>query len=202
MDLAGRRYYSVRRCFTMELMEAITDRRSVRKFADYHITDKEIREMLNAARLAQSWANTQVWEFIVVRDRDLIRKVTETYSIGNPSTKCSMSASALVVVCAKMGISGCKGGVEQTKFSEWFMFDLGIAVQNLCLRAHELGLGTVVVGLMDHDACGKLLAVPEGYEAVVSIPVGRPVEEKKGPPRRSLDKCSHLNRFGNSFHSD
>ena len=87
----------------MELMEAITHRRSVRKFTDYYVTDEEIREMLNAARLAQSWANTQVWEFIVVRDRDLIKKVTELLRIRGcgfkRSTACIFavpSASALL----------------------------------------------------------------------------------------------------------
>ena len=184
----------------MELMETVTNRRSVRKFTDYYVTDEEIREMLNAARLAQSWANTQVWEFIVVRDRDLIKKVTETYSRGNPATKCSMSASVLVIACAKMGVSGARGGEDETKFSEWFMFDLGVAVQNICLRAHELGLGTVVVGLIDHDACKQLLAVPEGYEVVAPISVGRPVAVKNGPPRKSLDECVYLDRFGNSLH--
>ena len=183
----------------MELMEAITNRRSVRKFTDYYVTDEEIGEMLNAARLAQSWANTQIWEFIVVRDHNLIEKVTETYSHGNRATKCSMSASVLIVACAKMGVSGTKGGEDKTKFSEWFMFDLGVAVQNLCLRAHELGLGTVIVGLIDHDACKQLLAVPEGYEVVASIPVGKPVAVETGRPRKSLDECVYLNRFGDSL---
>jgi nitroreductase len=183
----------------MELMEAVTNRRSIRKFTDYYVTDEEVREMLNAARLAQSWANTQVWEFIVVRDRDLIKKVTETYSRGNSAAKCSMSASVIIVACAKMGISGTKGGEDKTKFSEWFMFDLGVAVQNLCLRAYELGLGTVVVGLLDHDACRQLLVVPEGYEVVASIPVGKPVTLGTGRPRKSLGECVYLNRFGNSI---
>ena len=184
----------------MELMEAVANRRSVRKFTDYYVTDEEIREMLNAARLAQSWANTQVWEFIVVRDRDLIKRVTESYSHGNRAAGCSMSASALIVACAKTGVSGTKGGEDKTKFSEWFMFDLGVAVQNLCLRAYELGLGTVIVGLMDHDACKQLLAVPERYEVVVSIPVGRPVTAETGRPRKNLDECVYLNRFGNLLH--
>ncbi|MEA1970382.1 MAG: nitroreductase family protein [Thermodesulfobacteriota bacterium] len=184
----------------MELMEAVTNRRSVRNFTGYYVTDEEIKEMLNAARLAQSWANTQVWEFIVVRDRDLIKKVTETYSRGNRATRCSMSASVLIVACAKMGVSGMKGGEDRTKFSGWFMFDLGVAIQNLCLRAYELGLGTVIVGLMDHDACRQLLAVPEGHEVVVSIPVGKPVTVETGRPRKSLDECVYLNRFGNSLH--
>jgi nitroreductase len=80
------------------------------------------------------------------------------------------------------------------------MFDVGIAVQNLCLKSHEMGLGTVVVGLMDHDACKKIIGLPEGYEVVAVIPVGRPATEaKQGPPRKELKAFVHLNAFGKDF---
>ncbi len=181
----------------MELKEAILKRRTVRKFTDYRVTDVEIGELIEAARWAPSWANTQVWEFIVVRDGDLIREVTGTYAENNPATRCSLAASVLIVACARTGISGGKGGAQETAFSEWFMFDLGLAVQNLCLRAHDLGLGTVIVGLMDHDACGKLLSLPDGVKVVAVIPVGRPaVPDKQGPPRKSVEDILHLNRYG------
>ena len=59
--------------------------------------------------------------------------------------------------------------------------DLGIAIQALCLKAHEMGLETVVVGLLDYDACKKLRLLPDGYEAVAVIPIGRSaVEPKRG----------------------
>jgi len=184
----------------MELSDAILHRRSVRKFTDYAVTDEEIKGLLEAARLAQSWANTQVWEFVVVRDRGLIEKVTGTYVDKNPGTKCSLAASVLIVACAKTGVSGCYGGKDVTKFPNWFMFDLGIAVQNLCLKAHELGLGTVVIGLMDHDACKKIINLPDGYEVVAVLPVGKPaMEPKQGPPRKELNAFVHLNTFGKAF---
>jgi nitroreductase len=184
----------------MELTDAILHRRSVRKFTDYIVTDEEIKKLLEAARLAQSWANTQVWEFVLVRDKGIIEKVVGTYADKNPGTKCSLSASVLIVACAKTGVSGCYGGKEVTKFPDWFMFDLGIAVQNLCLTAHELGLGTVVVGLMNHDACKKVIGLPDGYEVVAVLPVGKPLAElKQGPPRKELKDFVHLDTFGKAF---
>jgi len=184
----------------MELTEAIQNRRSVRKFTDYSVTDDEIRELLKAAGCAQSWSNTQVWEFIVVRDKTLIEKITGTYSDKNPATKCSLASSVMIIACAKTGVSGCYGGKEVTKFSNWFMFDLGIAVENLCLKAHEIGLGTVVVGLMDHNACKEILSVPDGYEVVAVIPIGKPLAAgKSGPPRKELKDFVHLNKFGKAF---
>jgi nitroreductase len=184
----------------MELKEAIVYRRSVRKFTDYYVTDDDIRELIDAAHNAPSWANTQVWEFIVVRERELITAVTETYSPTNPARAGSTDASAIIVVCAKTKVSGCKEGKERTKFHEWFLFDLGMAVQNLCLKAHEMGLGTVVVGAMDHDACAKVLQVPEGIEVVVALPLGRPAAPSgKGPSRKELRSCVYLDSFGEQY---
>jgi nitroreductase len=54
------------------------------------------------------------------------------------------------------------------------MYDLGLATQNLCLMAHSLGLGTVIVGLFDHDRAKAVVNVPDGYELVTMIPLGYP----------------------------
>jgi nitroreductase len=181
----------------MELQEAILKRRSIRRFTDDIVTDDELRKIFEAVRWSPSWANTQAWEFIVVRDRELISKVVASYSEKNPATKCSLTASALIVVCARTGVSGCYGGQETTKHANWYMFDLGIATQTLCLTAHEMGLGTVVVGLMDHDACRKAIALPEGHEVAAVIPIGhRAVEPKEGPARKTLSDMVHLDQFG------
>jgi nitroreductase len=184
----------------MELQDAIARRRSVRKFTDYYVTDDEIKKMLNAARLAPSWANTQVWSFVVIRDRELIREITETYSKTNPARGCSASASALIACCAKKNESGYKGNDPKTTFREWFMFDLGLAVQNISLTAQELGLGTVIVGSIDHDACRKLLILPEELEVVVVLPVGKPQDpDKKGPSKKELKDLVYLDKFGEKY---
>lgn len=185
---------------SMELVEAILKRRSVRRFTDYRVTDDEIEQLLEAARWAPSWSNTQAWEFIVIRERQVIEKIAATYAKSNPATKCTQAASVVIVGCAKTGVSGAYEGKNVTIFSDWFMFDLGIAVQNLCLRAHDLGLGTVIVGLLDHRALKEALSVPEGYEAVAVIPVGRPaVPDRQGPPRKNIIDFTHLNKFGEKY---
>ena len=180
----------------MELQKAILKCKSIRKFTEDVVTDEELRQIFETVRWSPSWANTQVWEFIVVRDKALIEKVTGTYAEKNPAIKCSLAASALIVACAKTRISGCYDGKETTAIKNWHMFDLGLAVQTLCLKAHELGLGTVVVGLMDHEACEKILAVPEGRKVVAVIPIGRPaVPPREGPARRPVSEIVYLNTF-------
>jgi nitroreductase len=183
----------------MELDKTIEERRSVRKYTDYVVTDDELKQVLEAARLSQSWANTQVWDFVIVRDKDHIQNIVGTFAEKNPATKGAINASALIVACAKTGVSGCYGGKDVTKHKEWFMFDLGMAVQNLCLKAHEIGLGTVVVGLMNHDACAKLINLPEGYEVVAVLPIGRPEALRNSPGRKELSAMTHLERFGEKY---
>ena len=181
----------------MELNEAIMKRRSIRKFTDYYVTDGEIKEIIETARWAPSWANTQSWEFIIVRDKKLIEAVTDTYSEKNPAANCSKTASVLIVSCAKKGIAGYKDGVMRTKFPDWFMFDLGMAVQNISLKAHELGLGSVVVGLFEHDACRRILDVPDDFEVVVVVPIGKPaVKAKEGPSRKEQKDFVYTDKFG------
>jgi len=159
------------------------------------VTDEELHQIFEAVRWSPSWANTQTWEFIIVRDKALMEKSPAPIP-KNPAIKCSLAASALIVACAKTNISGCYGGKQVTSIPNWEFFDLGIAVQTLCLKAHELGLGTVVVGLMNHEACEKILAVPEGHKVYAVIPIGRPATPpKEGPARKALSEMVFLNDF-------
>lgn len=180
----------------MKLYDAIMTRRSVRKFTDYYVTDEEINKILEAARWAPSWSNTQCWEFIIIRDRDLIMKVAGTYAETNPARKCSETASVLIAFCGKSDLPGYRDGIKRTKFDSWYMFDLGIAVQNMMLTAHDLGLGSVVVGSMDHKSCAEILNVNSPYELIGILPIGKPVDLKKeGPKRREISEFVHMNRF-------
>ena len=184
----------------MELQKAIVNRCSIRKFTDYFVTDDEIAQILSAGRMAQSWANTQVWRFLVVRERELIHSISQLYNEENPAQKCSDSASALIVICAKLNESGTKKGQTATTFKEWFLFDIGVTTQNICLTAYELGLGSVVIGALDHAECNKLLHIPKDFTSVVVIPVGKPQNpEKTGPGRNELKDLVYLDRFGDKF---
>jgi nitroreductase len=106
-----------------------------------------------------------------------------------------VQAPVVLVLCAKLKSSGFYKGEVTTKFGEWFMFDLGVACQNLCLAAHALGLGTVVVGLFDHDKAKRVLQVPESHELVVMVPLGFPAKISAAPNRREVGEFRHENFF-------
>ncbi len=179
------------------LMDIIKTRRSVRKYEDTPVDDDKLNTVLDAVKWAPSWANTQCWEIIVIKDPAIKQKLQDCLPPkGQPASKAVVQAPVLLAVCGKLESSGYYKGQVTTKFGDWFMFDLGIACQNLCLAAHGLGLGTVMVGLFDHDKAKNVLNVPDGYELAVLIPLGYPAKETSAPKRREVQEFTHSNTFG------
>ncbi len=180
-----------------DLMEIIRSRRSVRKYLDEPVSENDLEKILEAVRWAPSWANTQCWEVVIVKDPGVKEALQATLPPkGNPAVKAMVQAPVVLVLCARKGVSGYYKGQVTTKFGDWFMYDLGIATQNICLMAHHLGLGTVIVGLFDHEKARGVLDVPDGYEVVTMIPLGRPAKTGKAPKRREPKEFSHHERFG------
>ena len=179
-----------------DFMNVIKERRSVRKYTDEPVPEEMVEQILESVQWAQSWTNNQCWEIVRVEDETLRQELQETMSKGNPATKGIVNAPLLLAVCGKLGSSGYYKEMAATKFGDWFMFDLGIATQNICLTAHSLGLGAVVAGLFDHDKAKEHLKLPEGYEVVTLIPIGFPAKTPSAPKRKEISEFTHLNTFG------
>ena len=178
-----------------EFMELLKQRRSVRKYEEKDVSPEMVEQLLEAVKWTQSWANTQCWEVVVITDPAVKTRLQETLAPKNPATKAVVNAPVLLALCGKKNSSGCYNGAVTTKFGDWLLFDLGIATQSLCLAAHHLGLGTVVVGLFDHDKAKTVLNVPAEYELVALIPLGYPAKISSPPARREIKEFTHLNSF-------
>ena len=178
-----------------DLMDIIKGRRSIRKYQDNDIPDELLNQILESVQWAPSWANTQCWEVIVVKDPGVKETLSEAVPKSNPARKHFTEAPLILVLCGKLGSSGYYGGKVTTKFGDWFMFDLGLAAQNICLTAYNLGLGTVIAGLFDHQKAKEVLGVPEGYELVSLIPVGYPGHDSSAPKRRKISDFTHYDKF-------
>jgi len=177
------------------VVEAIKKRRSIRKFDTREVPEDVVNDLLEAFRWTPSWANTQCWEVIWVQDKGLRQKLMDASHKGNPANKAIVEAPVLLALCAKLNTSGYYKGEVTTKFGDWFMFDLGLATQTLCLSAHSQGLGTVVIGLFNHDKAREVLFIPEGYEIVVLLPIGYPVQKPSAPRRKEAAEFLHYNIF-------
>jgi nitroreductase len=76
------------------------------------------------------------------------------------------------------------------------MFDVALAMQNLVLTAHSLGLGTVFVGAFDAKKVANILGVPQGFAVVAMTPLGYPDEEPRVRPRKELSEIVFYDKFG------
>jgi len=169
-----------------KFLDFVRSRRSIRKYSDRDVSDATLSAIFEAVRWSPSWANTQCWEIVVVRDPATRASLQETIGPKNPATRAITAAPVLIALCGRRNRAGFYKDAVTTKFGDWYMFDLGIATQTLCLAAHNAGLGTVIVGLFDHDRAGRIINVPADVELVALIPMGYPDKIGRAPDRRDI----------------
>lgn len=176
----------------MELITAIKERRSIRKFQDKKIPRELLEEIVNISAYAPSWKNTQVARYVVVDDEATIK------ALANEEVACGFKgnipaleeAAAILILTYVKGRSGYDrdGSFSTEKGDRWQMFDAGIAAQTFCLVAHEKGLGTVIQGYFSETAVRKIVELPEDQEIAALIPMGYPDIEPDAPPRKDASK--------------
>ena len=108
----------------------------------------------------------------------------------NPAQKALAEAPVVIVACAEPTESG------ELRGQQYYLTDMGIAAENLMLAAHSLGLGSVFVGVFEEEDLGELLDIPASIRIVGLFPLGYPEGEvKSGPPRKSLDRSIHYEKW-------
>jgi nitroreductase len=183
----------------MEFSKVVSERQSIRKYRKDPVPDEKILEILEAARAAPSWANTQVCSYVVVRDPAIREKLAEALPPGNPARGAVAEAPCLIVIVAQKGVSGFKKGAPATDKGDWYMFDSGIAMEHLVLAAWNAGLGTVHVGLFDAAKAGEALGVPEDRCVVEMTPLGAFDEAPRKTSRKPLKEIAFLDVYGRPF---
>lgn len=165
----------------MNTLETIKNRRSVRRYSDKPVEEHKLLAVLDAARLAPSWANLQCVRYVVVTDEVVRRKISELSYVDsffsargyktNPSQIALAEAPVVIVACALPNQSGDIRGLQ------YYMADVGLAAQNLMLAACELGLGSVFVSIFEEKPLADLLDIPAYISIVGLIPLGYPLQE-------------------------
>lgn len=161
--------------------------------------DEILGEILEAARRSPSWANTQVWRFIVVKDRKVKEGLLDCLTPTNPASAAIVEAPVVICLAARRWVSGCRQGTPSTDKGDWFMFDAGIAMEHIVLAAWNFGLGTVHVGSFDAKKAESVLKIPEGYSIAEMTPVGYFDETPRETPRKPLSEIVFLNAFGEPY---
>jgi nitroreductase len=173
----------------MEKLNYILDRRSIRRFTDQKIDNKQIKSLLTAAMYAPSAVNMQPWHFVVIDDPSMMEKVMEIH----PYARMLQTASHAVVVC----------GDEQLQHDDgYWVVDCGAATQNLLLAAQTIGLGACWVGLHPREerksSFSRLLHLPSHVKPFALVALGYPEEQKPRPDRFHAEKVKY-NGWDNSY---
>lgn len=175
----------------MDAKECIMTRRSIRNYTDQKVTREEVEEIVSLATYAPTWKNVQANRYIAVLDETIKNRIADECIVDFPGNPRNIhNAPALIVLTTVDKRSGYErdGSFSTAKGTHWQSFDAGIAAQTFCLAAHELGFGTVIMGIYEEDKVSEILQVPEGQSVSALIALGRPAEEPKGPKRKTVEE--------------
>ena len=173
----------------MEFQNLIEKRRTVRKYAEGNTVSKEdILAMIKAAQEAPSWKNSQTGRYYCVTSDNLTEKIRQNCLPGANNAVKSEHA-ALIVTTFVHNRAGFQpdGSADNELGNGWGCYDLGLQNENLILKATELGLSTLIMGLRDGDKIREMLSIPESETIVSVIAVGKADEEPGRPRRRELE---------------
>jgi nitroreductase len=204
----------------MDVSSAIHERRAYRSLAPVEITQELIRDLAGHAQLAPSCFNNQPARFVFVSEPRVLDQVKEALSSGNAWAR---AASMIIAVFAEKE-KDCvikalpKAGAGPPAHREYYLFDTGLAVSMLLLRATELGLVAHPIAGFSPSKIREVLAIPETAQVITLVIVGRhardisPVlsenqveSEKKRPGRLPLEQVAFIDRYeatGNESQED
>ena len=164
-------------------MDAIRLRRSVREFSDEEISSSDIDLIIEAGICAPSAKNQQPWEFIVINDKNILNKLSETLSPLYSKSKVT------IILCQK------KDGLKSpTRVAQ----DMSACMQNMMLEATRLGIGSCWIGTYpDPERMNPLvetLNIPSNIEPFCGLVLGYP-KNSDAFKEIKRDKIVHFNKY-------
>lgn len=161
-----------------ESLQKIITRRSIRKYVDQPISEDQVQWMLRAGMNAPSAGNEQPWEFLVITNRDKLKRVPEFH----PYSKMLPGAALAILVVA----DPARVKYEEELRQLWIQ-DCSAATQNILLAAHSLGLGAVWLAVYPDpsrlNGMRELFSIPEEMVPFSIISIGYPAEPKQAADR-------------------
>lgn len=147
----------------MDVLQAIKERRSIRKYELKAVPEEKLTQILESGRWAPSASNRQPWRFIVVRDEKVKNELARVAVYG------SFMAQAPVAIAVVIDPQASNHPVE----------DGAAATQNMLLAAHALGLGTCWIGSYGsgyEERAKEVLGIPRDNRLLALISLGYPAE--------------------------
>jgi nitroreductase len=155
----------------MKVSEAVRTKRAVRKFTETPLPEDVVKAILNAGRRSQSSKNGQTWQFIAIRDKGILKALSECGTWAGHLAGATLAVAILTP--------------EPTeKFQT--MFDAGQAAAFMQLAAWELGVGSCPASIYEAEKARSILGFPTEWHLRIALSFGYPVEEAKlsAPPQK------------------
>ena len=161
----------------MDLLNLIQSRKSVRKYLDKHISDEDLRKILEAGRLAPSWMNVQCWKFILVKSQETKDLLSEL-SIGQQQVK---NADAVIVCVADLEAweEAKITHIKNPALNPALQCEEGIKIRSLeqviypvsymMLEAESLGVSSCIIGAFGSEITGVLPEVSERAKKTLGL---------------------------------
>ena len=171
----------------MEVFEAIDKRRSIRAYDRRPVPDDVLMKILETGRIAPSASNIQPWHFIVVKDPERRKALSD-------------GKWAKFLTESPVVIAGCG---NRDASPDWHVVDVTIAMQQMVIAATAEGLGTCWIGSFYEDRVRNALKVPEKFKIVAMLALGYP-KEKQDPTvnvprfrsRKKMEEVLSYEEFG------
>ena len=202
----------------MDLLELISNRKSVRNYSEKHISDEDLRTILEAGRLAPSWMNVQSWKFILVKSQENKDLLSEL-SIGQQQVK---NADALIVCVADTN-AWAEANITNIKnpaLNPAMQCENGLLIRTMeqvvypisymMLTANSLGISSCIIGAFGSEITGILPDVSEKAKETLGLKDGQiistiitlgydanPTETVK--QRKDFNEVVFLEKIGNKF---
>lgn len=171
----------------MDFYDVVKNRRSYRVFKSDMPGKEKIERILNAARLAPTWANKQGMDYIISQDPE---KVKQICSAVGQKPKFSEAPMFITGVIAESGSGRNINGLK------YFSVDFGICFEHIILAATEEGLGTCWIGYFKEEKIKEILEIPTKYRVIGLTPLGYPIKQKgEITDRYPLEKIVHWEKF-------
>ena len=161
-------------------------RRSIRRYEARIVEEEKLSRILESARLSASANNNQPWHFVVVSEKVGKDRLFRAY----PKDWFAKAPVVIVACCTPEAAWSRQDG------ETYWKVDMAVAVQNMILVAHELGLGTCWIGAFDEAKVKDALGIPKEVRVIALISLGYPAETKGSvTERKPLEEILHYERW-------
>lgn len=173
----------------MNFDDLIAKRHSVRTYnPEQTVSRQQIMELIHCAQQAPSWKNSQTGRYYVVFNKDTLQEIRQCLAPQNQIV--TKDVNVLVISTYFKNHSGFdKNGIPENELGNgWGCYDLGLQNAFFILKATDLGLDSIILGLRNADKLRKVLNIPESEDIVAVIAVGYGNgAEVKSPQRKQIE---------------